>query len=112
MAPWISPAAQMNMCTLHDDGEIVFKASAAVLSGITSCVANNPVSEKLIVTRIVCLSVDPQCRLISFNHTLQPARECRVQGIVRVARRDGFQRRQMMRNDDCRAIERLLELAH
>ena len=49
---------------------------------------------------------------MSFDHALQPARECQLKGIMRVARRDGLQRRQMMRNKECRAIESLLELAH
>lgn len=75
----------VNICTLHDDGEIRFKTGAAELSGITSRVADNPGLEQLIVTRIVCMTVNPECRLISLDNVLQPARECRVQGIVRSA---------------------------
>jgi hypothetical protein len=65
----MSPTAQMNTCTLHDDGEIRLKSGAAVLSRITSRVADNPGLEQLVVTRIVCVTVDPQFRPITFNHT-------------------------------------------
>ena len=73
----LSPAAPMNMCTLQDDGEIRFKTGATALSGITSRVADNPGLEQLIVTRIVCVTVNPQCRLVSLDNVLQPARECK-----------------------------------
>jgi hypothetical protein len=67
----MSPAAQINMCTLHDDGEIRFKNGAAVLSRIASRVADDPGLEQLVVTRIVCVAVNPQCRPIPVNHLLE-----------------------------------------
>jgi hypothetical protein len=52
MNPWMSPAAQMNMCTLHDDGEIRFKSGAAVLSRISPRVAETRVvAVELVIAR-------------------------------------------------------------
>lgn len=83
----------------------------AVLSRIPPRIADDPGSEQLIITGIVGMAVNPKCRLILVNQAFEAARECRVQGIVRVARRNGLQRRQMMRDNNGRAVESLLELA-
>jgi hypothetical protein len=73
---------------LYDDGEVRLETGVAVLSRITPWIADNSGSEQVIVTGIMGVAVNPKCRLILFNQAFQPARECRVQRIVGVARRD------------------------